>query len=240
MSIQDWKGGLSVLIFVNAQLPESAITALGRFAETVAFSAPGLVYDAVSGHPDLFFVYIGKKLMVPPNLPQKYVQLLDERAICFNVGQSQVGFRYPESAKYNAVITEKYFIHNLRISDPLLLEHVAGLEKIHVSQGYTRCNLLALGNTHFITSDKGIYQNLNAMDLQVLFVDPKGIELPGFSHGFFGGACGVWQQAVFISGSLQHHPQGEEIRQFIGTTGFAVEELYDGPLFDGGSIVFVG
>jgi len=177
--------------------------------------------------------------MVPPNLPQKFFQLLEERAISFNIGQSPVGFRYPGSAKYNAVLTEKYIIHNLRISDPLLLEQAAALQKIHVNQGYTRCNLLAMGNTHFITSDKGIYRILSARDMQVLFVDPNGIRLPGFSHGFFGGACGVMERTVFISGSLRYQPHGEVIRQFIAAAGFAVEELYDGPLFDGGSIIFV-
>lgn len=240
MLIRCWKGGLTVLIFVNAQLPQNAKSALERIAETIDFSAPGLVYDAVSAHPDLFFVQVGNKLMVPPNLPPKYLQLLAERAISYIVGQSPVGFRYPESAKYNAVVTEKYFIHNHRISDPLLLEHAAGLEKIHVNQGYTRCNLLALGDTHFITSDKGIYRTLHSLDIQVLLVDPKGIELPGFSHGFFGGTCGLLQQTVYISGSLGHHPQGESIRQFIEAAGFNVEELYNGPLFDGGSIIFVG
>ena len=229
-----------MLIFVNEQLPQNAKTALVHFAETVEFSAPGLLYEAVSAHPDLFFVQIENKLIVPPNLPPKYFQLLEKRAISFIVGQSPVGFRYPESAKYNAVITEKYFIHNLHISDTLLLEHAARLETIHVNQGYTRCNLLALGDTHFITSDKGIYRTLNAIGLQVLFVSPKGIELPGFNHGFFGGVCGVWQKTVFISGSLKYHPQGEFIRQFIAKAGFTVEELHNGPLFDGGSIIFVG
>ena len=211
-----------------------------RIAETVSFSAPGVVYDAVNGHPDLFFARIGEKLMVPPNLPQEYFQLLAERAINFKTGQTPVGFLYPGSATYNAVVTQKFFIHNLRISDPGLLLQAEGLKKIHVNQGYTRCNLLALGDTHFITSDRGIYRTLQKMELQVMFVDPKSIDLPGFSHGFFGGACGVWQQTVFISGSLRHHPQGEAIRQFIEAAGFNVEELYDGPLFDGGSIVFVG
>lgn len=233
-------GGLIVLIFVNSKLPQNAKLALERIAETIDFSAPGLVYDAVEAHPDLFFVQVGNKLMVPPNLPPKYFRLLAEKAISYSVGQSPVGFRYPESAKYNAVVTEKYFIHNRRISDPLLLEYTAGLMHIHVNQGYTRCNLLALGDTHFITSDKGIYQTLHSLDMQVLFVDPKGIGLPGFSHGFFGGVCGQWQQTVYISGSLGFHPQGKSIRQFIEAAGFTVEELYNGPLFDGGSIIFVG
>lgn len=238
--IRSWKGGTIVLIFVNGNLPEEAKISLGGIAETISFSAPGLVYDAVNAHPDLFIVPIGNKLMLSPNLPREFFQLLTDHNISFVTGQAPVGFSYPDSAKYNAVVTGKYFIHNLHISDPMLLKEASGLEKIHVNQGYTRCNLLALGDTHFITSDKGISRTLQALDLHVLFVDPGPILLPGFSHGFFGGACGIWQQVVYISGSLIHHPQGEQIRQFIAKAGYKADELYDGPLFDGGSIVFVG
>ncbi len=237
--IRSWKGGPTVLIIVNEHLPQKAKSALARLGETVDFSAPGIVYDAICAHPDIFFAMIGDKMIVAPNLPLQYTRLLSERKISHAQGQTPVGYRYPGSARYNAVITEKYFIHNLSISDPLLLEKAVGREKIHVNQGYTRCNLLTLGNTHFVTSDKGICHTLEGMHFQVLYVDPENILLQGFSHGFFGGACGVWQQTVFISGSLTHHPQGETIRQFINSAGFTVEELYDGPLFDGGSIVFI-
>lgn len=228
-----------MLIFHNYDLPQQAKLTLGFYGETVDFSAPGLVYEAVNGHPDLFFIQVGNELIVPTNIPQKYLQLLKEKNLSYLPGKSTVGFRYPESARYNAVITENYFIHNIRISDPFLLEHAAGLERIHVNQGYTRCNLLALGDTRFLTSDEGIYKTLQIKGCQVLFVEPAGIELPGFSHGFFGGVCGVWQKTVFISGSLNRHSQGEIIKQFIDSAGYAIIELYDGPLFDGGSIIFV-
>ncbi|MEI6748847.1 MAG: DUF6873 family GME fold protein [Bacteroidales bacterium] len=229
-----------MLIFHNHNLPRQAIAALCNYGETVGFAAPGLVYEAVSGHPDLFIVQAGDELIVVPNIPGNYTQLLDEKAIIYRAGRSPLGFRYPESAKYNAVITEKYFIHNLKITDPYLSGKAGDREKVHVNQGYTRCNLLAMGDTHFITSDKGICKTLLAKGLDVLYVDPKGIELPGFSHGFFGGVCGICQKIVFVTGSLACHPQGEIIRQFITEAGYAVIELYDGPLFDGGSILFVG
>jgi hypothetical protein len=228
-----------MLIFHNQNLPQNAKSALSLYGETVDFSAPGLVYEAVNGHPDLFIAQVGKELTVAPNIPGNYLELLSERKIQFRIGHIPTGFHYPHSARYNAVITEKYFIHNLNISDPLLLEQSSHLEKIHVNQGYTRCSLLALGETDFITSDKGIYQILQENGLQVLFADPAEIKLPGFSHGFFGGTCGVWHKTVFISGNLKYHTQGEVIRKFIGKAGYDVTELYDGPLFDGGSIIFI-
>jgi len=228
-----------MLIFHNTNLPQKAKSALSLYGETVDFTAPGLVYEAVCGHPDLFITQVGSELIVAPNIPIRYLQLLNERKISYRIGQTPVGFRYPESAKYNVVTTGKHFIYNLHISDPLLLEIDNNLEKIHVNQGYTRCNLLSLSDMHFITSDQGIYKTLLMKELQVLFVNPAGIELPGFNHGFFGGACGVLQKTVFISGSLKYHLQGEIIRQFIADAGYSFAELYDGPLFDGGGIIFV-
>jgi hypothetical protein len=41
-----------------------------------------------------------------------------------------------------------------------LLKACEGLTPIHVNQGYTRCNLLALNENLFITSDKGICNSL--------------------------------------------------------------------------------
>jgi hypothetical protein len=228
-----------VLIFLNYNLPEQAKSALSIHGEIVDFSAPGLVYESVNGHPDLFLTQGKNALTVAPNIPERYLNILENRMIAFRIGKTPVGFRYPGSAKYNAVITEKYFIHNLNISDSFLLGCAGYLEKINVKQGYTRCNLLGLGETHFITSDKGIHKVLKERGFQVLFVDPDGIILPGFRHGFFGGACGVWQKTVFISGSLKYHSQGEKIRKFIGNAGFSIAELYDGPLIDGGSIFFI-
>jgi hypothetical protein len=229
-----------MLILHNFNLPSEARIALGLYGDTADFSAKGLVYDAVSGHPDLFFVQIGNKMMVPANVPQYYVKLFNERQISYMYGGSEVGFHYPESARYNAVITEKYFIHNLKISDNKLLEEASGHEKIHVNQGYTRCNLLALGETHFLTSDRGIYKTLQRKSLNVMLVESADIVLPGFKHGFFGGTCGVWQKNVFICGNLNLNKQGDVIRQFISNAGYSCIELYDGPLFDGGSIIFAG
>jgi hypothetical protein len=121
--------------------------------------------------------------------------------------------------------------------DPEIVEAAGNREIIHVKQGYTRCNLIPLGNNRFITSDKGIEKTLLQYGLEVLYVDPDGILLPGFNHGFIGGTCGVWQNKLFFIGSLKYFPEGQKIKDFV--TGMEIIELYDGSLFDGGSILFI-
>ena len=73
----------------------------------------------------------------------------------------------------------------------------------------------------------------------MLLISPHGILLEGFPHGFFGGCCGIWKDKVFINGSLDHFPEGEKVRQYLKDLGYEVVELYDGPLTDAGSILFV-
>lgn len=70
-----------------------------------------------------------------------------------------------------------------------------------------------------------------------MYVNPEGIQLPGFDHGFVGGAAGIYKDQVFFIGNLDYFSEGEKFRHFL--SGYEIIELYDGPLFDGGSILFL-
>ena len=99
------------------------------------------------------------------------------------------------------------------------------LTPVHVDQGYCRCNLLPLKDDCFITSDEGIYKvsrdsisetpSRRSISEIHLNVSPQDILLEGFPHGFFGGCCGVWEDKVFINGSLEFLQEGEKVREFL-------------------------
>jgi hypothetical protein len=72
----------------------------------------------------------------------------------------------------------------------------------------------------------------------VLYVNPSDIILPGFRNGFFGGACGVYENRVFIIGSLDKFGDGSNVRAFLKRLDMEIVELYDGELNDGGSLLF--
>ncbi len=99
--------------------------------------------------------------------------------------------------------------------------------------------MLALENETFVTSDIGIFYSLKKQDLKVLYVIPENIILHGFSSGFFGGACGIMNDVLFINGNLDFYPDGRKVRKFLKGLKYKVVELYNGPLFDGGSILFI-
>jgi len=220
---------------IDARMPKAAKEILRKKYKVLDFRSQDKVYEAISGHPDVFMAQVEDKLIVATNLPKKYFNWLKENGINYRVGRNKLGAKYPETAIYNAAIGDGIFIHKAEITDPVLVEELVDYRFIHTNQAYSRCNTLILDTDHIITSDAGLHKTLE----NTLYVHPKEIKLPGFINGFFGGCCGVDKKTVYITGSLKHHSQGAEIGDYIAKAGFEVVELYDGPLFDGGGIFFV-
>lgn len=219
-------------------MPSTAKEKLAVFGGLLELETSGITYPAISGHPDIFFCQTPAGLMVAPNLPEEYFSLLDRHMIKYRKGETAVGKAYPKTAPYNAVVTSKYIIHNLKLTDPQLLKACEGLTAIHVNQGYTRCSLLALSENQFITSDTGIRNTLLGQGFSCHFFPPEEIKLEGFSNGFLGGACGIWDQKLFVCGSLRHHSTGNAFREIIESESYETIELMDTPLQDHGSMLF--
>lgn len=230
-----------MLIVVDHKLSDEAKYKLSGCGELMELRTKGITYPAISGHPDIFFCQSANKLIVAPNLPQKYFDQLTDHQINYITGELPVGPEYPASARYNAVATSKYLIHNLRHTDPVITSELHDLTPVHVNQGYCRCNLLPLKGDHFITSDKGIYKVLKGLHPEGLHpgVSPNNILLEGFPHGFFGGCCGVWEDKVFVNGSLRFFKDGSKVRDYLYNLNCEILELHKGPLIDSGSIIFI-
>ena len=228
-----------MLILGDARIPVAAIEKLSLWGSFVPFKTHNIVYDAVSGHPDLFFCQVGEQWIVAPNTPGKYKNMLVQKEVSFREGENSVGKAYPKTACYNAVATEKYIIHNQKVTDVAIKQQTAGKTGIHVNQAYTRCSLLPFSRERFITSDEGIYKTLLKAGMEIYYFSPEGILLPGFRNGFLGGCCGVFETRIFITGKLSFYPEGEKMRNLLQSWNYEIIELYDGPLFDGGGIFFI-
>jgi hypothetical protein len=228
-----------MLIIADKRLPEPAKKVLSQSGKLIEIESSGIVYDAISGHPDIFFCQCETKLLAAPNTSHIIIDQLIENNINWFHGRKTLLGKYPETAHYNAVVTENLLIHNLKITDPEILKISENKEHIHVEQGYTRCNLISLNERGFITSDKGIESVLANSGRNVFFVDPSEILLPGFKNGFFGGCCGIKGNQLFVAGSLLFLNNGDQIKAFAENCGFEIIELYDGPLIDGGGIFFL-
>ncbi len=226
-----------MLIIADFRVPPEAKEQLLSFGKVLWLTQQQTAYETISSHPDIFFCPVGDQLIVASNLSETMIDKLEKRGIQYSAGQQAVGVRYPDTAGYNVVVTDKFLIGNINFTDKRILEVAGNRKIIHVTQGYTRCNLIPLKNDRFITSDKGIRKALLQYGQKVLFVSPAGIVLPGFPHGFIGGACGVWQDRLFFLGGLKNFPEGQKIRDFV--SDMEIIELYDGPLFDAGGLLFI-
>src|ERR1035437_4638273 len=208
-----------MLIILDKKLPEEAKEKLSASGTLLELETEGIVYPAISGHPDIFICQTPQTLIISPSLPEKYLQQIIEHKIPFITGNPSSlipnpsslitnppsRITHPASIRYNAAVSDNYLVHRLEFTDPSILENCHTRKKIPVKQGYTRCNLLLLKDDHYITSDLGIHKNLILAGLDGIFVSPDGILLPGFANGFIGGTMGILRDSIYIIGSLFHY-----------------------------------
>lgn len=226
-------------IIVDKRMPSEAKKKLSGYGSLLEFESSGIVYDAISGHPDIFMCLTDGGLIVAPNTPKVYFDFFTKQNIPFKIGHKPLGQKYPATAHYNAVVNDKYLIHNLKYTDDAILDECKHKIHLDTKQAYTRCNLIALDENNFITSDRNLEKILLKHSLNVLYISPDEILLPGFSKGFFGGCCGVFQNKIYVAGSLNYLNAKNALIGFIERCGFEVIELYDGKLFDAGGIFII-
>ena len=214
----------------------SYLRELGYAIEVV--NHPGLTYHPVCTHPDIFMCQLG----------------LWENHKLFPGNPNKIQPAYPANILYNAVCTEKFFIHNLKYTDPKLIDAAKAwksalcdsseeLTFLNVSQGYTRCCCLPVDDSSFITSDNGIAKALTSAGADVLVIEKGHILLPGFNYGFIGGCAGHLvidgNRTIVFNGNLSVHPDYHKIANFIHERNIALIYFEDYPLTDIGSILTI-
>ena len=241
-------------IIADSRMPEEAKKNLKKLGNVIFINPNSVTYNSISSHPDIFFFQKDDALIYAPNAPKRIIKELKKRKIKLIEGKKEVGKKYPETVPYNAVGIGNLLIHNLNHTDETILSSYEN--HINVNQGYTRCNLLALNENAFITSDVGIFNAVNSQQTtdnslyppeslvetyvrtSILYIDPKQIKLEGQKNGFFPGCCGVWKNNLIVCGSTKNLKEKTELDKFLKDNNFNLIELYDGDLIDVGSIFF--
>jgi hypothetical protein len=225
-----------MLIVVDWRTPFEAKQKLRALGEVMEFKTSGICYEAIAGHPDIFFFQYPHGIIMAPNTPEEYKAKLAQHGIKASEGGLAVGKSYPQTAHYNALHTAFGLLHNPLYSDLSLTK--IGLPVIECKQGYVRCTTLQVGK-FFFTSDAGIKNVLCRLTPHVLFTDPQNIKLTGFKNGFLGGAAGIYRNKVYICGNTRYLLNAKEFIAVINDEGYEVVELYDGPIIDIGGIFFM-
>lgn len=228
------------VIIASALMPDEAKHNLSDFGKVLWLHPSNEVYPSISAHPDIYFFQFEENLLVfAPNTPQKLIADLHQSGVNLMRGKTALGMQHPETVAYNASGTKSLLVHNLKYTDERILKLYKNKPKIIVHQGYTRCNLIALTEKAFITSDEGISEILRKLNYEVLYINPKQIQLEGHPHGFFPGCCGVCGKTLFVCGNTSSLIEKEELDAFLKQHNYTLHELYNGPLTDLGSIMFV-
>ncbi len=185
----------------------------------VNFVKTNKVYNEISSHPDIYMCQLGDRL--------------------FHGNLDRLKFKYPGNIIFNSACTGKYFIHNLKYTNPELLKIATDMNMtlVDVKQGYAKCNIVVVNENSIITSDIGIASKCsNYMD--VLLIKSGHIFLQGFNYGFIGGTCGKFKDTIIFNGNLSAHPDFNDIIKFIHDKKLKCKWFSKYPLTDIGSILF--
>ena len=224
-----------MLIIIDKKIPQQAKEKLQEYGEIYELETSGIVYDAISGHPDIFIFQYENELVIAPQSPKCLVSALNKHKIKFQFGDKQLGNKYPLTTAYNVSYNNDIFIGNSKFCDPKILELAKDKTWIQSKQSYARCNTLIIDKAHIISSEKSLQKDFP----EGLFINPDEIILEGFDYGFIGGCLGIYEKNIFVIGNLKRHKQGAQIRDYCNKLGYTIIELYDGDLIDGGGVFFI-
>lgn len=200
------------------------------------------LYGAVSCHPDMLLHHVGGDLIVhAPGIGAGLEASLAEAGFRLVRGAAELSPGYPLDIAYNAARVGRFYFHNLKFTDAVLRKELekAGVEPVHVEQGYTKCSTAIVDENTIITSDKGIAGAAEKKGVEALLINPaQGILLPGLDYGFIGGATGlVEKHRLAVNGAADGLKSFEAIRLLLSSRNGGLYSLSGLPATDVGSIL---
>lgn len=152
--------------------------------------------------------------------------------------KSECDRKYPNDISLNVLKIGDALIGNLKHTAPeiLRLAEEKCYKLINVKQGYSACATLVLNDKNAITADPSIYNALKLLGVDVLLINPNGIDLEGYNCGFIGGASFVFENTVYFFGDIKSHPSYNEIHDKIVAVGMTEKTILSRYVYDFGGI----
>lgn len=133
-------------------------------------------------------------------------------SIPYEMDSNGLSADYPSCVSLNVLYLDNEYIHLKKATSPEIAVYAQnkGREIINVSQGYSSCNTLYLPVSDasrkglVISGDESILKVCKGLRYETFKVDSSGILLPGYDHGFIGGATFFDREfnILFANGSL--------------------------------------
>jgi hypothetical protein len=195
----------------------------------------------VAGHPDMVIFPIDFKTFVAaPNVYDYYRNVLGSLGIKVIKGGKTLSRNYPEDIAYNVARIGRYALHNTKYTDQVLKYYLeeAGIQFIHVNQGYTKCSIAPVSDNKALTSDFLIHEKLISYNIDCMYIDPKVVYLKGYNNGFIGGCTGLINEKIFLStGKIFDENISVSLREFIQSSGYIYDEASKQQITDLGTLI---
>ncbi len=203
----------------------------------VPLSADKRIAPPVNTHADTLIYTDGRNRIINRDYIKK---LPPELFGSFILTEDSPSGKYPTDAAFNTLRIGQYLFARAKSLSDAVRKNAKenGLALVNVNQGYAKCSTLALPSANAaVTADEGMARTMESCGIRVLRITPGHIALAGCEYGFIGGASFVHRDAVYFFGSLDAHPDSEQISRFLSDRGYRTVEL-SGILTDfGGAVV---
>jgi len=226
---------------IDPRLPEEIAKNLQRSGiSTITAPISELVDEPLSGHPDIQMFIHKNNLFVHPDINTAFLKKI-ERYINIIHCSTKLGKNFPDDIIYNIACIGTTAIHKKQSTEKAILKYFLQnkIDIIDTQQGYSKCSTLIVDENSIITADKSIHRAAECAKIDSLLISSGYIDLPGYKYGFIGGASGSFLDTIYLTGSIDHHPDKELIIQFIKSKMMKLKILSDKKIFDGGSIFFI-
>lgn len=238
--------GENMLAVIDCRLPEKCRESLAaRGFEPLPLPPFKKLSAPVASHPDMLLFISDGILITHKDYYEVAKAEIDRIAsagkLNILLSDEEIGDTYPHDIIFNAALVgnsvlclEKAISKHIKV-----LADETGRRTVNVNQGYTKCSTVIVDKNAVITSDRTVALAARECGIDLLFVRPGYIELPGYDTGFIGGASGRLGDKIYFCGDLDTHPDAMAIKAFCAAHCRTAVSLSDDRLFDAGTIFFI-
>lgn len=226
------------IAIVGVSMPNEAVEALREDFHVIILPQDNTIAPEVSSHPDMILTIFDGKIFCHESYAMAnsdtLAKLSAESGLEVIPCQGERCAKYPEDVEFNVLTMGDTLLGRMDSMAEKLKEYPT----VNTRQGYAGCtSLFAAG--HVISADPSILKSANASNIPNIQVSGEGILLVGYDKGFIGGACGVFEDEVYICGNPDSCPAGASLKDVCEKLGLKLIPLCDGSVHDVGGIKFV-
>ncbi|SHJ11304.1 DUF6873 family GME fold protein [Lutispora thermophila] len=199
------------------------------------------LYEAIDGHPDILMHHVGgNSLVIAPNIYDKVAERFHKKGFALTKGATWLQRNYPQNIAYNVLRLGKLAFHNTKYTDPEIIRiyEKNDVRLVHVNQGYTKCSVCIIDENSVITHDIGVARVMEKHGIEVLVIEPGGIDIIGLNYGFIGGTSGlISKNTIVFTGSMKEMKCYNKILEYVALKGIDIKILSNKKIMDIGSIM---